>query len=83
MPTLAEQIDLLRTTGDQFPPADREASWEQLPGITMTVDGEPALYDARILPQIPTVVAPSSRGIPAKPPRESTASTSSRETGGV
>lgn len=61
MSTLAEQIDLLCATGNQFTPADREASWEQLPNITMAASDKPVLYDARMLAQIPTVIAPASR----------------------
>jgi len=59
MPPLAspeQQFELLCEDGLQFPSAEREASRLELPGVLL--DGEPALYDARIVPEIPTVIAP-------------------------
>ena len=55
------QLDLLRTTGDQFTDEVRRSNRLPLPGIYMAGDAaKPALYDARIIPTIPAMIAPDS-----------------------
>lgn len=62
VPSVDEQLDLLRCNGEQFNPTERRACHLELPGIYMADSGgsEPALYDGRIVPDIPTIIAPSA-----------------------
>jgi hypothetical protein len=63
LPSLDEQLDLLRTTGDQFDIDERRGRRVVLPGVTLEEDGirEPALYDAGVVPTIQTMVVPDER----------------------
>jgi hypothetical protein len=62
LPTLDEQLGLLRATGNQFDPEEREARWLALSGVTLQGDEtrEPVLYDAGVVPTIPEMVVPSN-----------------------
>jgi len=63
LPTPDEQLDLLRTTGNQFDPDERRARRLPIPGIMLEGEGselEPALYDAGVVPTIPDMIVPSN-----------------------
>lgn len=60
LPPLGDQLELLKRTGEQFTAEERQAACAELPGVFMESDGTPALYDARIVPHIPSMVVPDS-----------------------
>lgn len=63
LPSLDEQLDLLRTTGNQFDPDERRERRLPIPGIMLEgEDGEleQALYDAGVVPTIPSMIVPSN-----------------------
>ena len=61
LPPLDNQINLLRTAGNQFDEEERAMFWKPLPGVNMAQgDGlEPALYDTRVVPKISEMIAHS------------------------
>ncbi|HTE57963.1 MAG TPA: hypothetical protein VK694_04420 [Verrucomicrobiae bacterium] len=61
MSNLEAQIELLRTTGNQFSDEERHSRRLALPGVYLEGDDgpEPALYDSVIVPAIPYLIAPS------------------------
>lgn len=65
LPSLDEQLELVRTTGNQFDPDERRARRLPIPGVMLEGDDgelELALYDAGVVPTIPNMVV-SSNGL--------------------
>jgi hypothetical protein len=59
LPSLPDQINLLRATGEQFHGEEKRARRLVLPGVRMPdPDNEPMSYDGVIVPAIPTLIAP-------------------------
>lgn len=60
MSNLEAQIELLKTTGNQFSVDERHPRRLALPGVYLEGDDgpEPALYDSLIVPAIPYMIAP-------------------------
>jgi len=78
MPALASveaQLELLETTGQQFTDEERRLGRRALPGVYVGQDMEPALYEARVVPEVPRVIVPSAvayQGLCAVRPRRET-----------